>query len=66
MRTNIVINDSLIKEAMQLSGIKTKKDVIATALQEFVQNKKRRNILDLAGKITFCENYDHKTLREGK
>jgi hypothetical protein len=27
---------------------------------------KRRNLLDLAGKIQFRENYDYKALREGK
>ena len=36
MRTNIVLDDDLINVAIKLSGVKTKKDVISFALQEFV------------------------------
>ena len=64
MRTNIVLDDDLIKEAIKLSGIKTKKDVISFALREFVAARKRGNLLDLEGKIEFQENYDYKVLRE--
>ena len=51
MRTNIVLDDSLVKEAFLLSGVKTKKDLISLALKEFVMTRKRRNLLELAGKI---------------
>ena len=66
MRTNVVLDDDLIDEAMKLTGIKTKKEVISYALQEVVASRKRRNLLDLAGKIQFQDNYDYKALREGK
>ena len=66
MRTNIVLDDALVQEALKLSGDKTKKEIISLALKEFVGNRKRRNLLDLAGKIQFRENYDYKALREGK
>ena len=66
MRTNIVLNDDLVEEAMILSGAKTKKELVSTALQEFVTTRKRLNLLDLDGKIDFSESYDHKGLREGK
>jgi Arc/MetJ family transcription regulator len=66
MRTNIVLDDTLVQEALKLSGAKTKKEIISLALKEFVGNRKRRNLLDLAGKIQFRKNYDHKALREGK
>ena len=51
---------------MILSGAKTKKELVSTALQEFVTTRKRLNLLDLDGKIDFSESYDHKGLREGK
>ena len=35
MRTNIIINDELMKEAMALSKIKTKKAVVETGLKLF-------------------------------
>jgi Arc/MetJ family transcription regulator len=66
MRANIVLDDSLLKEAMLLSGAKTKKEVISNALEEFVTIRKRRDLLELDGKIDFSEDYDHKSLREGR
>lgn len=66
MRTNVVIDDELMDEAIKLSGIKTKKDVISYALREFVAARKKKNLLDLAGRIEFQEDYDHKALRENQ
>jgi Arc/MetJ family transcription regulator len=66
MRTNVVIDDDLINEAIKLSGVKTKKDVISFALREFVAARKRANLLDLEGKIEFQDDYDYKALRENK
>ena len=60
MRTNIVLDDSLVEEAFLLSGVKTKKDLISLALKEFVMSRKRLNLLELAGKIEFRNDYDHK------
>jgi Arc/MetJ family transcription regulator len=66
MRTNVVIDDALLEEAMRLTGAKTKKEVITKALEELVATRKRLNLLDLAGRIRFREDYDYKRLREGK
>ena len=66
MRTNVVLDERLVEEALKLSGARTKREVIQRALREFVENKRRHNLLDLAGKITFHEKYDYKKLREGK
>ncbi len=64
MRTNVVIDDDLLDEAVKLSGAKTKKEVIARALSEFVATRKRSNLLDLEGKIEFDADYDYKSMRE--
>ncbi|WP_457554243.1 type II toxin-antitoxin system VapB family antitoxin [Desulfobacula sp.] len=64
MRTNVVLDDSLVQEAILLSGVKTKKDVISLALQEFVMSRKRLNLLELAGKINFRDDYDYKACRK--
>ena len=42
MRTNIVLDDQLITEALKLSGRKTKKDVVDFALQKLVQSLRRQ------------------------
>ena len=66
MRTNVVLDDDLINEAIKLSGAKTKKDVINFALREFVAMRKRANLLDLEGKVEFLDDYNYKALRENQ
>ena len=66
MGINVVLDDKIVEEAMKVSGAKTKKEVISKALEEFVENRKRLNLLDVEGKIKFREDYDYKELREGK
>jgi Arc/MetJ family transcription regulator len=51
MRTNIVIDESLIKKAMNYTGLRTKKDVVHFALEEIVRRKERKKILGLQGKV---------------
>jgi Arc/MetJ family transcription regulator len=64
MRTNIVLDDELIKEAFAVSNARTKKDLIHEALREYVRLKKRKDLTELAGAIGFHKNYDHKKLRK--
>lgn len=66
VRTNIVIDDNLIKQAMRVSGLTTKKDVVNRALVEFVQRHTRKDLNELQGKIKFADNYDYKALRKGR
>ncbi len=66
MRTNIVFDDELISEAMRLSHAKTKKALIHEALKEYVESRKRMNLQELAGKISFAKDYDYKAMREGR
>lgn len=51
MRTNIVLDDDLIREGLKYAKLKTKKDLVYLALKEFVERRKRKNILKLEGKI---------------
>ena len=66
MRTNIVLDDDLVSEARKLTGIKTKRQLVHEALKLLVETKKRRNLLDLDGKIRFAPGYDYKALREDR
>lgn len=66
MRTNIVLDDDLIEEAARLSGIRTKKDLVHEALRVFIATKKRKSLLDLAGKIELAPGYDYKALRRDR
>jgi Arc/MetJ family transcription regulator len=51
MRTNVEIDDTLIKQAMALTNSKTKKEVVDLALRELVYQRKRRSILQYRGKM---------------
>jgi Arc/MetJ family transcription regulator len=64
MRTNIVLNDELVNEAFKYAkGVHTKKELVEIALQEFVDNRKMRDIRELRGEIEFAEGYDYKAMR---
>ncbi len=65
MRTNIVLDEALVKKALKLSKLRTKKDLITTALKEYVQNHSRLDLRELKGKITFRKDYNYKALRKG-
>jgi Arc/MetJ family transcription regulator len=65
MRTNIELDDDLVEEALRLTGIKTKRELVHTALQLLVAERKRKNLLELRGKIEFAPGYDYKALRKG-
>jgi Arc/MetJ family transcription regulator len=63
MRTNIMIDNVLMKEAMTLSGIKTKRDIVHRALEEFVRNLKKKDLREIRAKVRFAEDYDYKKMR---
>ena len=66
MRTNIVLDDQLMDEAFRYSdNIKTKRELIEIALQEYVKNRKRKDLRDLKGQVLFEEEYDYKAMRAG-
>jgi Arc/MetJ family transcription regulator len=65
MRTNIVLDDYLVKKALKISKLSTKRELIATALKEYVENHSRLDLRELKGKVSFREDYDYKALRKG-
>ena len=64
MRTNIVIDDLLLEEAFSVSQSKTKKEVIHEALRELIRLRKRKDLTELTGRLSFYPGYNHKTLRK--
>jgi hypothetical protein len=55
-----------MKKAFRLSHARTKKDLIATALSEFVSNHSRKDRRRIRGKISFRDDYDYKSLSAGR
>ena len=60
MATNLAINEELLREALEVSGLKTKKDTVNLALKEFVNRHKQLEILNLFGKMDPDPDYDYK------
>jgi Arc/MetJ family transcription regulator len=50
MRTNIDLDDTLVKKAMEISGQNTKKAAINTILSEYIRKYNQKNILKYRGK----------------
>jgi len=51
MRTNIVIDDKLMKEALKRSGLPTKRATIEYALELLIKLKRQESIKDFRGKL---------------
>lgn len=63
MRTNIVLDDELVAEAMRLTRAKTKREVVDLALREIIALRKRKNILDLVEQDLIAPDYDVRAVR---
>lgn len=64
MRTNIVLDDKLVKEAFHYAPTTTKRELVEIALREFIENHKRRDVRELRGHIKLEPNYNYKKMRE--
>ncbi len=51
MRTNIVIDDKLMSDALKLTGSKTKREVVEMGLKTLIKLKKQENIKRFKGKL---------------
>ena len=51
MRTNIVIDDKLMADALEATGLQTKKEVVEEGLSTLIRLKKQEGIRSLRGKL---------------
>ncbi len=56
MRTNIIIDDNLMAEALKLCDVKTKRGVVEKALKLLVQVQRQEAIRKLKGKLKWEGN----------
>ena len=66
MRTNIVLDDGLVKEASRYSRARTKKDLVHEALRELIRVRSRRSLLDLGQDSGFGRLHDYRALRAAR
>ena len=58
MRTNIVLDDTLIERAQKLTGIKTKREVVQEALRTLILLREQAEVRQFRGKLKWEGNLD--------
>ena len=58
MRTNIVIDDELMNDALKFSGLSTKREAVAEGLKILIKLKKQENIKNFRGKLSWEGDLD--------
>jgi Arc/MetJ family transcription regulator len=58
MRTNIVIDDKLMKETLRLTGLKTKREAVELGLRTVVRLRKQEQIRQFRGKLDWHGDLD--------
>jgi len=64
MRTNIVIDDKLMADALKAAGCSTKKEAVEQGLRLLIRRSQQQDIRKLRGKISWEGNLDE--MRGGK
>lgn len=64
MRTNIVIEDALMDEALKVTGVRTKREAVELGLRTLVRLRRQEDIRQLRGKIAW--NGDLEAMRLDK
>ncbi|MCP5161206.1 MAG: type II toxin-antitoxin system VapB family antitoxin [Hahellaceae bacterium] len=59
MRTNIVIDDQLMAEALKATGLETKKQAVEEGLKALIRLKKQSDIRSLRGKLKWEGDLDN-------
>lgn len=58
MRTNIVIDDKLMSDALKSTGLQTKKEVVEEGLKALIRLNKQADIRSLKGKLKWEGDLD--------
>ena len=53
MRTNIVIDDKLMSDALRATGLRTKREVVELGLRTLLRLRRQREIRRLRGKLNW-------------
>lgn len=64
MQIIVNLDEDFLNEALELTNLTTQDELIRFALQELVRSRRKKNLLDLAGRVQFAPGFDHKALRE--
>lgn len=63
MPTNVVINEDLLNEAFKIGGLRTKRETVTLALEEFIHRRRQRHVLRSLGTFEFRRDWDYRKCR---
>jgi Arc/MetJ family transcription regulator len=63
-RTNIVLDEDLVRRGLKATGLKTSRALVHHALQELVRREKQTGLLELKGKVRWTGNLE--TMRRSR
>lgn len=63
-RTNINLDDRLVRKGMEITGLRTKRELVDLALRELVRKEDQKSILSLEGAIRWEGSLDD--VRKGR
>ena len=58
MRTNIVIDDALMRDALRVTGLKTKREAVEMGLRTLLRLRKQEEVRKFRGKLAWEGNLD--------
>ena len=58
MRTNIEIDDDLMREALEVTGLPTKRSVVEEALRRLIMLKRQQDVRQLRGRLRWDADLD--------
>jgi len=63
MKTNLVVNETLLKDAFHIGGLRTENETVNLALKEFIEKRAREEVISLFNTVEYDMDYDYKKLR---
>lgn len=66
MKTNIDLDEQLVKQGFAITGLRTKKELVNFALAELVKRNTQKDLLELAGEIEFVDGFSTDIVRKNR
>ena len=66
MTANLAIDNRLLESAFRIGGLKTPKETVNLALEEFIKQRQTENLIKMFHSIEYDSDYDYKILRDRK
>jgi Arc/MetJ family transcription regulator len=63
MTTHLAIDNRLLETAFHLGGLKTPKETVNLALEEFIKSRKMEELIGMFHSVDYDSDYNYKKLR---